>query len=225
MSYKKLVLLGGVCALSACSYVPSEVGGGHHGGYIVTQGPRYTPRPNIPVSQETEANFQEDRYDRKQYNDYDQSRDEQCQHYRRVPRNSVVMPNCAVVRAPMGRVVETQTTTTGPIMHSYTLYFGFNKSDIRPSEQATVDQIASEIEKYHPGSVTVTGFADRSGSADYNKKLSAKRAQMVSNALTGKGVPNQVLDEAARGEDDNAVPTKDGVRMQANRRVVVDFRR
>lgn len=223
MSSKKLLLLAGICSLSACSYIPSEVGGTHHGGYIAMEGPRYTPRPNIPVSQYSQQNFEEDRYDRKQYNDYEWR--EQCQHYRRVPRNSVVMPNCYVARAPMDRRVTETRTETGPVIHSYTLYFDFNKSNIRANEQATINQISREIETYHPGSVTVTGFADRSGSMEYNEKLSGKRAKMVSDALTAKGVPNQVLDEKARGETDNAVPTKDGVKLQANRRVVVDFRR
>lgn len=52
-----------------------------------------------------------------------------------------------------------------------------------------------------------------------------KREQAVSAALLQRGIANQTLDRKARGEQDQAVDTDDGVRNQENRRVVIDFRR
>jgi outer membrane protein OmpA-like peptidoglycan-associated protein len=135
----------------------------------------------------------------------------------------------AVVQ-PVQHTEMVQTTTTEqrkllPVFHTYTLYFNLNKSTIRPSERSKLDQVAAEINQYKPTQVTVTGFTDTSGTRVYNKKLSAKRAVNVSEALRKLGVTNSTLDEQARGEDDLAVPTANHVKEQANRRVVIDFRK
>ena len=78
---------------------------------------------------------------------------------------------------------------------------------------------------YNPQQVTVTGYTDSSGSADYNQDLSRRREQAVSRALLERGIANQALEREARGEYDQAIETPDDTRNQENRRVVIDFRR
>ena len=69
--------------------------------------------------------------------------------------------------------------------------------------------------------VQVTGYADTSGSAGYNQRLSERRAQQVAHALAQLGVPGNAMAIAGHGENDLAVPTPDGVREPRNRRVAV----
>jgi outer membrane protein OmpA-like peptidoglycan-associated protein len=190
-------------------------------GACAYSGPRYVPRPDVPLSQYTSKERVEDYADRKSYREYEQR--EQCQHYRRVPRHSEITASCLVRRELMHQ--QSVRTRLLPVIHSYTLYFDFDKSNIRGQDVAVLDQISNELAKYNPAQVTITGFTDRSGSVDYNQALSQRRAESVSKALLDRGITTQNLDEYARGEDDNAVPTPDGVKLQANRRVVVDFRR
>lgn len=111
------------------------------------------------------------------------------------------------------------------VFKSYTVYFDLNSSDIRSSERATLDRVAREIATLQPTSVTVVGHADASGPADYNRELSSRRANSVSSALTSMGVKNRVINEKAKGEEDLAVPTPDGVKLQENRRVTIQFRK
>ncbi len=209
---KAVLLMGAVVSLSACSSY---------------SGPRFVPRPDVPPGQYSWQDYREDRGDRRAYNEYEHR--EQCQHYRRIPRHSVELANCMVARAPQERVAARETAVTetrmGPIFHSYTVYFDFDKSNIRANQRSVLDQVAREIETYHPGTITVTGYADRSGKASYNEKLSKKRAHTVSEALRGRGIVNEEIDQDARGETDNAVPTPDGVKLQQNRRVTIDFHR
>jgi outer membrane protein OmpA-like peptidoglycan-associated protein len=193
-------------------------------------GPRFVPRADIPVGQYTASDESDDRSDRREYNKYEHR--EQCQHYRRVPRNSVELSDCSVVKAePAPVVVTEQRTSTAtqsqllPIIHTETVYFDFDRSGIRANQNATLDKVAGEIDTYKPADVTVTGYADRSGPASYNEKLSERRARSVSSALKNRGIVNEQIDQKARGETDNAVPTADGVKMAQNRRVVIDFRR
>lgn len=155
---------------------------------------------------------------------------EQCQNYRRPPRNTMLV-NCQLRPIPQKSVaVETMRTEVVetrllPIVSSYVIYFDFDKSNVRASEEATLQRVAQEIRQYDPAQITVTGHTDSSGAADYNQALSRRRADAVVFALQNRGISSEVLDEEARGESALAVETGDGVKLQDNRRVVIDFRR
>ena len=69
--------------------------------------------------------------------------------------------------------------------------------------------------------ISATGHADRAGSEDYNMALSLRRADSVREALIAGGVSADAITVAGRGESEPAVPTADGVKEQANRRVVI----
>lgn len=188
-------------------------------------GSRYTPRPMVSQKNYTAENRIEDRMDAKSYEQYEQR--EPCQHYRRLPRDQA--ENCLeeideeiVVTAADNRLAETRLL---PVVHSYTVLFDFDKSSVRSSENETINQVISEVDKYHPKQITVTGYTDSSGDMDYNLDLSHRREQAVSAALLQRGITSQTLAREARGEHDQAVETEDGVRNQENRRVVIDFRR
>lgn len=60
-------------------------------------------------------------------------------------------------------------------------------------------------------------------SKKYNKRLSMKRANAVREGLLARGVNANLLMIDSRGEDELMVPTSDGVREPANRRVEVTF--
>lgn len=168
----------------------------------------------------------QDRMDKKSYKQYEHR--EPCQHYRKPPRNysdgcvsNMMEEEVVVASAPKPAPAEAVL----PIVSSYTVLFDFDKSDIRGNEMATLDRVAREINQYHPKQVTVTGYTDSHGKAEYNQTLSREREQAVSGALLKRGIANQTLNREARGEYEQAVETADGVKNQENRRVVIDFRR
>lgn len=203
---------------------------GSYAANAQSSGPRYTPRPAVSQNNYTETNRLEDRADIESYERYEER--EPCQSYREIPRK--FRANCNTTEAPVETaVVETvQTVETVitenrvlPIVQSYTILFDYDKSTVRSDENATLSQITQDISKYNPSQVTVTGYTDSSGKADYNQSLSREREQAVSRALLERGIQNQTLEREARGEYDQAVETADGVKNQDNRRVVVDFRR
>mgnify|MGYP000980272828 CR=1 FL=1 len=158
---------------------------------------------------------------------------EPCQNYREAPQ-PFVKHGCNTrwkrkKEQPMRHAAQHESAPAQEplrdVIANYTINFDHDRYNIRPSEQATVDRIFSEIKRYEPYEVTIAGYADRSGPADYNMTLSQKRAQSVSEALTSAGIPNRVLDEKSFGESNLAIPTPDGMRLEANRRVVVQFRK
>ena len=69
--------------------------------------------------------------------------------------------------------------------------------------------------------IEVNGFTDRSGPADYNMQLSIRRANAVAAELVRRGVPRNEIVTRGFGEENNLVPTADGVREPQNRRVEI----
>lgn len=107
--------------------------------------------------------------------------------------------------------------------HTYVVLFDFDKSNIREDARAVIDQVLADAAAQGIGSVNIsaTGHADRSGSVEYNIALSMRRADAVREALIAGGVSADAITVAGRGESENAVPTEDGVKEQANRRVEI----
>jgi len=108
-------------------------------------------------------------------------------------------------------------SVAGP--QDFTVYFDFDKSVINPAGQAVINDVLAAAAK--SSSVSVTGYADRSGPADYNMALSLRRADAVRSSLVAGGVSADKITVAGRGESDPAVPTADGVKEAKNRRAVI----
>jgi OOP family OmpA-OmpF porin len=60
-----------------------------------------------------------------------------------------------------------------------TVYFDWDKDNIRPDQKRELDVFLSEMRKIEPVVLYIEGHADTSGPADYNAKLSERRAENV----------------------------------------------
>ena len=105
----------------------------------------------------------------------------------------------------------------------FLVFFDWDKDTITPEGMAIIQQAAAAFRAGAPVTIQVTGYADRSGSPGYNQRLSERRANNVANAMMRMGVPRQQMAVSGRGENDNRVPTADGVREPQNRRVEIVF--
>ena len=81
------------------------------------------------------------------------------------------------------------------------VYFDTDSSDIPESDIEKLDRIARLINKYDDWKVQVIGFADSTGDADYNYKLSQKRADSVIGYLSAKCAQeiHQKVESSAQG--------------------------
>ena len=70
----------------------------------------------------------------------------------------------------------------------------------------------------------MAGHADRSGTPQYNQRLSQRRADAVAAELVRQGVSRNEIMVTAFGESRPLVPTADGVREPQNRRVEIVLR-
>ena len=116
--------------------------------------------------------------------------------------------------APVAQV-ETQT------QRSYLVFFDFDSSKLTPEAKQVVASAAADALQGKPTSIGVNGYTDRSGSPQYNQALSVRRAESVRRELVADGVANDLIATRGFGENDNLVPTADGVREPQNRRVEI----
>lgn len=147
---------------------------------------------------------------------------EPCQNYRQL---SEELERLDCHRGHKASKTTDKDDTLGQVFRTYTVYFDFDSADLTNEATKTLRTVSQEISRFSPDQVTVAGHADSSGPADYNRALSQRRAEAVSEALTNRGVENRIIRRTAFGENKLAVRTLDGVREQKNRRVVVEFRR
>ncbi|HYM72196.1 MAG TPA: OmpA family protein, partial [Stellaceae bacterium] len=103
----------------------------------------------------------------------------------------------------------------------FIVFFDWDKDRITPEGMGIIDQAAAAYKSGAPVQIQVTGYTDRSGSPGYNQRLSERRANNVAKALAARGIPPAQMVVSGHGENDNRVPTADGVREPQNRRVEI----
>lgn len=80
-----------------------------------------------------------------------------------------------------------------------TIYFDFDKSDLRPSSKRTLDSVVDYMNTNPGERIIIGGHADIRGSADYNMKLSMRRNDAAIRYLTGAGIPRGRISATAYG--------------------------
>jgi outer membrane protein OmpA-like peptidoglycan-associated protein len=110
-----------------------------------------------------------------------------------------------------------------PARKVFLVFFDWDRDTITPEGMRIIEQAANAYKSGAAVQIQVTGYTDRSGSAAYNQRLSERRANHVADALVRMGVPRNQMAVSGRGENDNRVPTADGVREPQNRRVEILF--
>ncbi len=84
---------------------------------------------------------------------------------------------------------------------SLPVHFDFDSSDIRAVDRPLIDAFAEGVLGAYPAAhVTVEGFADSSGTAAYNMRLSQARADAVRDHLVQAGFSEDQVRTAAMGE-------------------------
>jgi len=104
---------------------------------------------------------------------------------------------------------------------TYLVFFDWDKADLTDRAKQIVAEAAQASTRVQYTRIDVNGYTDRSGSAQYNQKLSVKRAENVAAELVRDGVPKNVIDIQGFGETHPLVPTAEGVREPQNRRVEI----
>jgi outer membrane protein OmpA-like peptidoglycan-associated protein len=100
--------------------------------------------------------------------------------------------------------------------------FAYNRYDIQPQFQSTLNEVASTLAQYQQTYIDVLGHTDSSGSYEYNQGLSERRAQSVASYLASRGVNRARMATRGFGETQLLVsPEQTEADRAANRRVEI----
>jgi outer membrane protein OmpA-like peptidoglycan-associated protein len=100
--------------------------------------------------------------------------------------------------------------------------FDTGESTIRPEAVPTLKQVALILAEFPTGKIIVTGYADSTGSADFNLALSRKRAEAVKTYLLDKsGVSSERVIARGFGEESPVASNMHASGRQLNRRVEI----
>jgi len=99
------------------------------------------------------------------------------------------------------------------------VFFNINKSKIASKKDLVNVKELAESAKANGKTIVVTGYADsKTGSAEYNQKLSERRAQAVADELVKMGVDSDKIEVVGKGGVEERSP------ISYNRRVVVSLK-
>lgn len=99
------------------------------------------------------------------------------------------------------------------------IYFSTNSAHLTNATRALLREKAAILARNPALTLTLTGHADARGAADYNQKLSERRAAAVQRFLVELGIQAERLTSEGRGEEAPAMEGSGERVWQRNRRV------
>jgi peptidoglycan-associated lipoprotein len=100
-----------------------------------------------------------------------------------------------------------------------TVYFDYDRSDIRSDQAATLKNNANAISAHSEWrTITIEGHCDERGSEEYNLALGDRRANAAKQYIVNLGVPSSKLLTVSLGESQPAVQGHDESAWKFNRR-------
>ncbi len=102
--------------------------------------------------------------------------------------------------------------------------FGFDRDELEPGASVELDKLVSSLTSRADARVTIDGHTDNVGRADYNQKLSERRAQAVAAYLEKRGIAKDRIVTRGFGESRPFVPNDGPENRKKNRRVEIVIR-
>lgn len=99
-----------------------------------------------------------------------------------------------------------------------TIYFDFDKSDLRPDARNVLAKSAELLKGKNDGKIRIEGHCDERGSAEYNLALGERRANSALQYLLTLGVAPDKLTVISYGKEKPAVQGSDESAWSKNRR-------
>jgi outer membrane protein OmpA-like peptidoglycan-associated protein len=123
----------------------------------------------------------------------------------------------------LNRVVETKRTAQGMtiILPDSTFRFEFDSADLSQKNRELLSRIAGILLVSKGYGLSVFGYTDDVGTADYNQQLSVRRATAVEQYLVQSGIDSTIVNLKGFGKTSPIVPGTSAAARARNRRVEI----
>jgi len=110
-----------------------------------------------------------------------------------------------------------------PAPVSFLLYFLLDSTTLTPESRRLLPDVLTAVRSRPAPEVSIAGYTDRSGTADYNYQLGLDRANAVARDVVAVGVPSSAVSTFSYGAAQPLVPTARPFEPR-NRRVEITVR-
>jgi peptidoglycan-associated lipoprotein len=104
------------------------------------------------------------------------------------------------------------------------VFYAFNKSDLSPEADATLDKQSAWLSRYPAVSVQVAGNCDDRGTEEYNIALGQRRANAARDYLVAKGVASSRISTISYGKDRPTAQGDDESAWAQNRNAITSVK-
>ena len=101
------------------------------------------------------------------------------------------------------------------------LLYDFDSDVVKPDARANLRNLAQSLDKYPGSDLLILGHTDSVGTAEYNKRLSVRRADAAAEYLIGQGVDRSRIATGGLGEEEPVADNATAEGRSGNRRVEV----
>ena len=110
-----------------------------------------------------------------------------------------------------------------PLLDQTVIYFGFDRSEIRPEFKDILNAHAAYLVANPQASIVLEGHCDERGTVEYNLALGERRANTVKRYLVVQGVNPSQLESVSFGEERPAMVGSDDSAWSKNRRTEINY--
>jgi len=104
------------------------------------------------------------------------------------------------------------------------ILFALDSAAVRSDLRRDLGVVAGNLQAYPNSTISIEGHTDNTGTANYNRILSQRRANAVANILVNNGVPPARLYAVGRGENEPVASNLSATGRAQNRRVEIVIR-
>lgn len=101
------------------------------------------------------------------------------------------------------------------------LLYDFDSDVVKSEARANLRELSTSLEKYPDSDLLILGHTDSIGTAEYNKRLSVRRADAAAEYLISQGVSRSRIGTGGLGEEEPVASNSDDAGRRQNRRVEV----
>lgn len=111
-----------------------------------------------------------------------------------------------------------QQTTKPSAKKLQSIYFDFDKYNVRPDQQGTMKNNASVLQSNASQKIVIEGNCDERGSKEYNIALGDRRAKSAKSYLTNLGISGDRINTISYGKEKPVCTAHNESCWQQNRR-------
>jgi OOP family OmpA-OmpF porin len=101
-------------------------------------------------------------------------------------------------------------------------FFDFDRAVLKPEGRAKLDDLVEKVRGINLEVIIAVGHTDSIGTAEYNQRLSVRRAEAVRAYLVGRGIPSDRIYTEGRGETQPVADNRTREGRAKNRRVEIE---